>query len=385
MIDLTKNRIDEKDYEYALKQNKDIVYALPSPIQDSGKINPHVSRFYQKDLLHITDVFHVKPIYYETIYGAWRPMDEVAYGFGNHWINLKEDWDKKMSLRYLNWLIKRMELINGSITIPSVFKSTPIVVNKSTILFSTITSFPDPNPETTSVDGYTIRDESNGESWATTRDNASASSADDSTANDTSHIVRERATGVSYYAVMRMIFLFDTSSIGDSDTVDSGTFSKMGGTNSAGDDDANAIVNVFQQTATVANTSLAVGDYNDFGTTALSDTSIGITSWATAGTYNNFALNAAGLAIISKTGVSKFCFREGHDFNNDPIANDTLNYVEQKFAEMSGTANDPKLVVNYTAVVGPANLKTHDTVAIASIKTIDTTAKASIKTLDTIV
>jgi len=52
------------------------------------------------------------------------------------------------------------------------------------------------------------------------------------------------------------------------------------------------------------------------------------------------------------------------------------------FSEQTGTSNDPKLVITYTAAAGPANLKSFNGVAKASIKSINGTAIGSIKSVN---
>lgn len=113
-------KADPNDIAHVLRHQKeeDVVSAQPCPISDydaekkKGKINPHVTKFALANG-QFCSVFHVKPIYYEALDGTWRPMDEVAIGFGNTWIDFKGDWHTKMHPRYMEWLMKRMELLHG--------------------------------------------------------------------------------------------------------------------------------------------------------------------------------------------------------------------------------------------------------------------------------
>ncbi len=85
----------------------------------------------------------------------------------------------------------------------------------------------------------------------------------------------------------------------------------------------------------------------------MSASSISQASWNNAG-YNDFTLNAAGLAQITKGGISKFGLREvTYDVGNvDPNTvspgSDCYSYVVPKSSNQGGTTNDPKLVVIYT-------------------------------------
>ncbi len=104
---------DINDYETVVELNpgRTVVKAIPAP-RDGAKINPHVSRF-ELDNGDIINIFHVKPIYYVNKQEEWRPMEEIADEFGNHYIKLKADWKSKVHPEYLRWLHKRMGLINA--------------------------------------------------------------------------------------------------------------------------------------------------------------------------------------------------------------------------------------------------------------------------------
>jgi hypothetical protein len=133
--------VDENDIKTALRTHgDDVVAGLPCPITDynyetqEGKINPHATRFTLKNGQYFS-VFHVKPIYYETLEGLWRPLSEVTNGFGNTWIDFKADWHTKMHPRYMGWLIKRAEILKkkSGLTIPSPYHT--VTVEKTEVLF----------------------------------------------------------------------------------------------------------------------------------------------------------------------------------------------------------------------------------------------------------
>jgi hypothetical protein len=120
---------------------EDIVVAEPCPISDydaetnEGKINPHVTRFTFRDGQKAS-VFHIKPIYYETTDGQWRPMEEVTHGFGNTWIDFRADWQDKIHPRYMSWLIKRAQLFSHSdLKIPTPY-GVPITVEQRELIYS---------------------------------------------------------------------------------------------------------------------------------------------------------------------------------------------------------------------------------------------------------
>jgi hypothetical protein len=113
-------KADPNDIAKVLKKHKeeDIISVQPCPYTDydhkakTGKINPHLTRFMLKDGTYV-GIFHIKPIYYETLEGNWRPMEEVTIYHGNKRLDFKGDWHEKMHPRYMDWLIKRAELLKA--------------------------------------------------------------------------------------------------------------------------------------------------------------------------------------------------------------------------------------------------------------------------------
>jgi hypothetical protein len=381
-------KIDENDLAYVRERYSEPTIAMPCPIkyfgkgQYEGKINPHISRFLIGG--KVVDVFHIKPIYYLHQNGQWRPMSEIAHGFGNSWIDLKSDWDTKLDLRYMRWLLLRMEIVKGKMNIPSPFGRTmtmgkvPIRLNQE-IFLTTSTFYPDPNPETTSVDGYVIRNNLAGcVGFSTLRgDNGNDAQSDlTAFASFLGNDYGEPDCGSpNWNGMSRSIFLFDSSAIPDTDTISSATFSAWGDLSE----------NMYSQTAdlvqsTVAsNTNLVNSDFqgtvND--TTLQSDTQIGLGSWNAAG-YNDYALNATGIGNVSKTSVTKLGIRLSADRTNSaPSWASGRSSVYGATAEYTGTGRDPKLVVVHAA---SSAIKTYLGLATASVKTINGLAIASRKT-----
>jgi hypothetical protein len=153
--------------------------------------------------------------------------------------------------------------------------------------------------------------------------------------------------------ISRAIFAFDTSSITDSDTIDSATFSLRGTTK------------VFANGITASRLAVVSGSMAAPGTPASSDYgNVGSTEFASVtyagystSAYNDLSLNASGLANITKTGITQFATRLGSDLDNDTSGIGTTPYVFHHYllayhADQSGTTNDPKLVVNTTAAAG---------------------------------
>ena len=93
-------------------------------------------------------------------------------------------------------------------------------------------------------------------------------------------------------------------------------------------------------------------DFDQVGSTEQvdSDQRKDITSISTSA-YLDFTLNATGQGNVSKTGVSKFGLREGHDITNTAYDGNTNNSNRINFsaADETGTTQDPKLTVETDA------------------------------------
>lgn len=208
----------------------------------------------------------------------------------------------------------------------------------------TSTFYPDPNIETTSVDGW-VEETSFSDTWSNIRNSAGDNSDDSSSiiklGYDTGNALN------TFNTIYRMIMLFDTSAIGAGGTVSASTMSLFGNSKS---DYNNTLPNINIYGSTPANnTSLSSSDYAQTQNTAFS-TAIAYNDYSTSA-YNDFTLNADGQSAISVTGISKF---SGKNANYD-VANSAPAWllgqsadIQSKSAETAGTTSDPKLVVTYT-------------------------------------
>src|SRR3989344_2644202 len=227
---------------------------------------------------------------------------------------------------------------------------------------TTTTFYPDPDAETTTVDGVVQRSVAD-TTWAGVRDGAGTSANDSNTGSG--EYYAEMYSGNSsntWGRIKRAIFLFDTSSIGDTDTIDSAVLSLYG----IGKNDPNgATPNIDIYTSTPAsNTALVGADYGQIGTTSQTGSPISYSSYSTSA-YNDFTFNATGRGNVSKTSISKF----GARIANYDAANTAPTWVtgdswslQGYYADQTGTSNDPKLVVTYTpanaAPTAPTSLRT---------------------------
>jgi hypothetical protein len=212
--------------------------------------------------------------------------------------------------------------------------------------FDTLTAYPDPNPETVTVDGW-VAIAAASSAWATLIA-AAGNDANDSEAD--SQFMRIDATGTLnlWAGLRRSIFLFDTSALGAAAVITAGVFSLFGSDKA---DTAGITPDADVYTSTPAsNTALAASDFGNLGTTSQTGAPITYASYS-ATAYNDWTLNATGRGNISQTGVSKFGIRNA---NYDvaavsPTWSASLQaYMAAKMADNIGTTNDPKLVVTYT-------------------------------------
>ena len=209
------------------------------------------------------------------------------------------------------------------------------------------TFYPDGDPETNSVDGYTQHDENPpGSTWATARDGAGTASSD----IGVSQLVSIRSTTtVNQWRTFNHIFLlFYTATLGDADTKDSATLEFV----------VIARIDQFAQsvalvtTTPASNTALVNGDHLLMGTVdqATDRTLAGLT--VDSATYNAMTLNATGLTNISLTGVTKFGLRLTADADNvEPTwGSNQDSQIDVALAE-ENLAGDkrPKLVVTHTS------------------------------------
>lgn len=211
--------------------------------------------------------------------------------------------------------------------------------------FAILTAYPDPNPETSTVDGDVTA--VTNASWDTVHDDTTGSAFDESNADI------DTAAGflTTVYFIKRGIFLFNTSSIDDTHNISSGILSLYGISKENGDNDGDDFV-VIVHSNPASNTALVAGDINNVGDATNNPTElsqrIDIGS-ITNSVYNDFILNSNGLANISKTSISKFGIREGHDVLDSPIvaSGTTVNRVVVSSADNTGTSQDPKLTITH--------------------------------------
>lgn len=215
----------------------------------------------------------------------------------------------------------------------------------------TATYYPDAHPESSSVDGH-VHHQDNISDWATLRDGAGTYSDDDDDKDYVAHFECAFTTN-KYDVVGRGIFLFDTSEIPDDATIISAvlhlyTTSRF----NYRDTWLDAKVNIYTSNP-ASNTALVGGDFDSLGTTPLCDTDTPYTDLGTLANpkWNTFTLNAAGLAAISKTGITKLGTREvTYDVGNIApawVSGGEFRWTVELAETALGAEYRPKLVIVY--------------------------------------
>lgn len=277
--------------------------------------------------------FYSRPIFSSLLTPALQYIDDIL-----PWI---KNFDEALRILHFE---------TGSIQkVPEIVKSINLTVT---------TTNPDPNPESTSVDGNVAREGVN-ETFGTIRAGA-GTTAYPSNALLHAYYLNSTTTSNQYEGLYRFIALFDTASIPDGDSISAGTFSLYGRSQTTAlGNQACALV----ASTPASNTDLVAADYGQTGSTRFATD---LSSWNTAA-YNDWTLNASGLAAISKTGVSKFATRSANDLDNSAptwASADSSNYGCYA-ADQADTTNDPKLAT------------THDTTTSTSTSTSTTTTSTS--------
>ncbi len=216
----------------------------------------------------------------------------------------------------------------------------PLTQYARSVCAATIVVYPDPDPETTTFDGYV---ENYYGTWAAMHDDTTCQLARPS---DSGFYIDDFNGGTSY-GFDRGMTLFDTSSLTSlatiTDTIIEAYCVSKSDQRNAGSGAPDKISLVSASPA--SNTNIVVADFNDFGTTRFA-TDVDISGMSTS-TWITFTFVAAGLAAVSKTGVTKIGWRSAGDVDNNAGPN-PAEYTNGAGYASAESANDPKMTVTYT-------------------------------------
>ena len=201
----------------------------------------------------------------------------------------------------------------------------------------------------TNADGRMARNTSINETWGviikgagTTIENLTATITMIGTSAQTS------ATGY-YISNVRFGWIGNASASGlpSNAIINSANFSIKGaGTKSNGLGSINAALIGFTPSN---NSTINTSDYNKNGTVKYNIADIPYASWNNTG-WNNFSLNASGIAAIGRVGPTFLMMVSTWDANStNPIwASGATSVLQGADTSTSGTASDPILTINYT-------------------------------------
>ena len=213
-----------------------------------------------------------------------------------------------------------------------------------------LTTFnPDPDPETATVDGR-VRRGVTSQSWSSLRGGTGVS-IDDSSGDATGFGFRSSSVSIEYDFMDRGIWLFDTTVIEVGSTIGSSTFAtRCSATNGSAFSQTTDMVGA----TTTSNTALNGGDFEGTvgNTQLMSDTQTAFASVSCSATapYTHWVLNSNGRTHIKEGTITKFGMRASGDrTNTEPTWSSAVTAALQfLWAETTGTAEDPKLLVDYT-------------------------------------
>lgn len=200
------------------------------------------------------------------------------------------------------------------------------------------------------LDGYTGRQGVN-EIFGTIRAGAGTAHGESNTEFAGTLLIATSTTD-QYSFLRRGGYGFDSAPIPDTDTIDSATLSIHGSTFDGGSGNNLGGTPAYNITSfSPADTDdWANSDFANFGGTEFAS-EITLSSW-TDTDFNDFALNASGLAHIDKAGLTHFMGRLNWDADNSfggTWTSGGFTSFLQKFVDFAGTVDDPVLTVEHTA------------------------------------
>jgi hypothetical protein len=252
--------------------------------------------------------------------------------------------------RLRNGVYKQTKIIPQSFFAEAASSAATVVWTDTTTTF-----YPDPDAETTSVDGL-VRQNSTNVDWSALVSGAGSAAISDGV-NATSYAL-SGSTNNKWDEIWRIVHLYDTSAIPDADVVASATVSLYLDTKN--DDDFNLSYGLTGSTPS-SNTNLVAADFAQVGSVRYaSDIDAGDMNGSSYN-GNSWTLNGAGIASIDKNGITKFATRVANDIDNSAPSwvSAKSDFITVLTAETAGTSQDPKLVVTHVTpalkVRKPAN------------------------------
>jgi hypothetical protein len=214
--------------------------------------------------------------------------------------------------------------------------------------------YPDASVETTTCDGGAGHDNNTTAVWTTIQQATDGTHASDTAttigdANMGMLGIRKRGSGNE--GICRSHTGFDTSAISTDDIVAAIAVIYVTTTATSSGTSPNNII-LTDSSGIASNTAVTTADYDQIGDSVGAPTkwSTGVAiSGLSTSTYEEFSLNATGIAGIQKSGVTNIGWRHEADVTADANPATGIDYIVASSADETGTSQDPYLYVTHGA------------------------------------
>lgn len=206
---------------------------------------------------------------------------------------------------------------------------------------------------TVTVDGTVRTQAAVFETWATIKADTSAELVADATDWVYGYYIQSSVTSPYWTKLARAILLFDTSDLPDGAVITAVSLS-LAGYSKTNTGSWTPKTNVYSANP-ISDDVLEAADQNParFGTTPYSDTDKAYADWTDDDNYTVFEFNAAGIAAINKTGITKLSLRDVlYDAGaGTPTWGSNVSCTWAVRSAEYGGATKPKLIVTYTVAL----------------------------------
>lgn len=284
-----------------------------------------------------------------------RPNSVTAQLSESEYVSQFRTHAKHAKLLRLRWDIFQQYAAHLELVRPGQIDG--LLLPQAGLMVATVSTFrPDPDPETSTVDGYAQHRITSGDNdvpYSTLVAGAGTDAGGDQAWVHLSWIQAGTNTD-EYHRNRRGLFLFDTSSIPDGDSISAAEIQFVIKT-VAGSDELdggghdNSRIHIVSSNP-ASNTALVAGDYDSLGSTSFGNSVIQDDNPGVDET-EIITLNASGIAAIDKSGITKFGTKVGWDLNDTTTGLTWTSDGSQAWviysADNTGTSDDPVLEVTH--------------------------------------